>query len=73
MWGLAKGEWVCKGDNVRVLKLRPSPRMSIDPSGVGLVIRGNIIEMHCLGETLPEAGVFGTHGPGFRRDGAKGG
>ena len=61
------------GKHVRVLEFRPSPRMGIDPSGVGLVVRGNIIEMHGLGETLPEAGVLGTHGPGFRENGAMGG
>ena len=54
-----------------MLELRSPPCMSIDPSCVGLVVGGNIIEMYGLGETFPEAGVLGTHGWGFVRIGER--
>ena len=58
-----------KGEVVRVLQLRPSSCMSINPSRVGLVVWCNIVEMHGLGETFPVAEVLGTHSRGFVRTG----
>ena len=54
-----------------MLELRPSSRLSIYPCCVGLVVGGNIVEMHCLGEAFPEARVLSTHGRGFVEDGGR--
>ena len=45
-----------------MFELRPPSCVDINPPRIRLVVRSNVIEVNCFGETFPEAGVLDGHG-----------
>ena len=44
-----------------MFELRPSSCVDVNPLSVRLVVRSNLIEVDCFGETFPKAGVLDSH------------